>query len=130
RRGVPRGRRPRLQRAGPHLLPPALRHAARAAVPRGPIAMSPPCLAVALLLAAATATAAAPPVDDPVDVGIVAAGEVDVVQNLLYPKAGRTELGASLGWMTFDPYLMTPNAQLSLDVHPSEWFGWSFVVGG
>lgn len=61
-----------------------------------------------------------------VDVGVIKESDVRVVQRLLYPKDGRTELGVHLGIMPFDGYLVTPNTQWSFDSHRSE----SFAIGG
>ncbi|HHO51457.1 MAG TPA: hypothetical protein ENK18_11420 [Deltaproteobacteria bacterium] len=65
-----------------------------------------------------------------VDIGRIRDGDITVVQKLLYPKEGRTELGLHLGVMPFDAYLTTPNAQLSFGQHFSERLGLSVVAGG
>jgi outer membrane beta-barrel protein len=67
---------------------------------------------------------------DTVDIGIIRDQDIAVVQKLLYPKAGRSEVGVHLGVMPFDAYLTTPNAQLSYDQHLSERFGVTLVAGG
>jgi outer membrane beta-barrel protein len=67
---------------------------------------------------------------DTVDIGIIRDEEITVVQKLLYPKAGRSEIGVHLGVMPFDAYLTTPNAQLTYDQHLSERVGVSLAVGG
>jgi outer membrane beta-barrel protein len=64
-----------------------------------------------------------------VDVGVVTSADVRVVQKLLYPKDGRTEMGLHLGWMPFDAYLTTPNAQFSFNKHQSESLSLSAVAG-
>jgi outer membrane beta-barrel protein len=82
---------------------------------------------LSLVMAALIGTASA---QETVDVGVVTANEMRVVQNNLYPKAGRTELAMALGWMPFDTLLTTPNAQLAFDVHQSENLAFGAVVGG
>jgi outer membrane beta-barrel protein len=67
---------------------------------------------------------------DPVDIGIIKDEDITVVQKLLYPKDGRTEVGVHVGVMPFDTYLTTPNAQLSVGSHFSERWGLSALVGG
>lgn len=65
-----------------------------------------------------------------VDVGVIKTEDVHVVQKLLYPKAGRTELGAHLGWMPFDTYTTTPLASLTAGKHLSELWGLELVLAG
>lgn len=65
-----------------------------------------------------------------VDIGVIKNSERRVVQKLLFPKAGRTELGIHLGVMPFDAYLVTPNMQFSFDMHLSESLSISTMVGG
>ena len=65
-----------------------------------------------------------------VDIGVIKNSERRVVQKLLYPKEGRTELGVHLGVMPFDAYLVTPNLQFSFDMHLSESLSVSTIVGG
>jgi outer membrane beta-barrel protein len=67
---------------------------------------------------------------DTVDIGIIRDSDIAVVQKLLYPKDGRSEVGVHLGVMPFDAYLTTPNAQLSYEQHLSERVGLSVVAGG
>lgn len=67
---------------------------------------------------------------EPVDIGLIRDTDIAVVQKLLYPKDGRSELGLHLGVMPFDAYLTTPNVQLSYDQHLSERVGLSVVAGG
>ncbi|MBN2798100.1 MAG: outer membrane beta-barrel domain-containing protein [Deltaproteobacteria bacterium] len=67
---------------------------------------------------------------DTVDIGVIRDSEVQVVQRLLYPKAGRTERGVHLGLMAFDPFLVTPNVALSYDSHRSETLSYGVIVGG
>lgn len=64
-----------------------------------------------------------------VDIGVIKDSDVQVVQKLLYPKTGRTELGLHLGYMPFDFATKTPNAQLSVQVHSSETLSIGAVVG-
>lgn len=83
--------------------------------------------AITLSLCALASTANA---QETVDIGVIKDSERRVVQKLLYPKEGRTELGVHLGVMPFDAYLVTPNLQLSFDLHLSESLSVSTVVGG
>lgn len=78
------------------------------------------------LLALITGAALA---QETVDVGVIRESDVRVVQKLLYPKDGRTELGVHVGWMPWDAYLTTPNTQWSLDLHQSESFSYGGVLG-
>ena len=57
---------------------------------------------------------------DTVDIGVIKNSERRVVQKLLFPKEGRTEIGFHLGVMPFDAYLVTPNIQASFELHLSE----------
>jgi outer membrane beta-barrel protein len=67
---------------------------------------------------------------DTVDIGTIKDSDIVVVQRLLYPKDNRSELGVHLGAFAFDPFLFTPNVQLSFDKHFSETLGFSLMVGG
>ena len=80
-------------------------------------------LAALLLVPPATA-------QETVDIGVIKNSDVRVVQKKLYPKDGRLELGAHVGWMPFDAYLTTPNLQLSVDYHLSENLSVGGVAGG
>lgn len=55
-----------------------------------------------------------------VDIGVLRDSDVQVVQKLLYPKAGRTELGVHVGYMPFDFATKTPNAQISFQMHTTD----------
>ena len=65
-----------------------------------------------------------------VDIGVLKNEDIQVVQNLLYPKANKTELSFQLGVMPFDAFLTTPNLQVGLDLHQSESVALSFALGG
>lgn len=65
-----------------------------------------------------------------IDIGMIRDEEITVVQKLLYPKDGRTEVGFHVGVMPFDAYLTSPNAQISFATHFSEQWGLSLVAGG
>jgi outer membrane beta-barrel protein len=67
---------------------------------------------------------------DTVDIGVIKNSERRVVQKLLFPKEGRTEIGFHLGVMPFDAYLVTPNIQASFELHLSESLSVSTSVGG
>jgi outer membrane beta-barrel protein len=75
-------------------------------------------------LLAATAFA-----QDPVDIGTIRDEDITVVQKLLYPKTGRTEVGLAVGVMPFDAYITTPNAQLNYSQHFSEKMAFSLAIG-
>ncbi len=65
-----------------------------------------------------------------VDIGVVQDSDINVVQKLLYPKDGRSELGVHLGWMPFDAYTTTPVAAFTFGSHMSESLGWELGAGG
>lgn len=82
----------------------------------------------AALVAASLAPAAQ--AQDPLELGVIRNEDIHVVQKLMYPKDDRTEFGVHLGVMPFDPYLTTPNAQLSFNAHFNEKFSFSLMAGG
>ena len=59
---------------------------------------------LALLTFAYSASADA---QNTVDIGVIKNDDVKVVQQLLYPKEGRTEIGGHLATMPFDAYTFT-----------------------
>ncbi|MBT3224553.1 MAG: hypothetical protein HN348_36255, partial [Proteobacteria bacterium] len=63
-------------------------------------------------------------------IGVLHKEDIHVVQRVLFPKRGRTEIGASLGLMAFDPYLTTPNVQVSYELHQREQLSIGFILGG
>ena len=83
---------------------------------------------VTLVTLAANLSFAADP--DKVNIGVLHKDDLHVVQQVLYPKVGRTEFSAAVGIMPFDPYLTTPNAQLSFDIHQREQMSIGVVLGG
>lgn len=93
---------------------------------------APPILAAAALCvtAASTLVPTTALAQETVDIGTIADEDIVVVQRLLYPKDDRTELGAHLGVMPFDAYLLTPNIQLSFDKHFDEKLSFSVLAGG
>jgi len=82
----------------------------------------------ALALAALGSTHAA--AQETIDIGVLRDADVHVVQNILYPKDGRIEVGVHLGWMPFDALITTPNLQVSVDTHLTEQLAVSVLVGG
>ncbi len=66
---------------------------------------------------------------DTVDIGVIKDQDIKVVQKVMFPKEGRSEIGFHLGWMPFDPFLTTPNLQISFDLHQSETLAFGFVGG-
>jgi outer membrane beta-barrel protein len=75
----------------------------------------------------ATAQAADP---DKLTVGVLHREDVHVVQKVLYPKVGRSEINVNVGLMAFDPNLTTPNAGLSFEMHQSEQLSVGAWLGG
>lgn len=78
---------------------------------------------VAMLLSQASA-------QETLDLGRITDDDITVVQKILHPKEGRTEFGVHLGVMPFDPFLVTPNLQVSFEKHTSERLALSVLVGG
>ena len=81
-------------------------------------------LAIPLLL---SSTAKA---QDALDVGVLRNSDVTVVQQMLYPKAGRLEYGGHLGWMPFDTYTTTPMLNFTGAIHQSETNAFELSIGG
>lgn len=77
------------------------------------------------LLSAAPAIAA-----ETVDIGVLRNEDITVVQQLLYPKTRRSEIGLHLGYVGFDAYVKSPNVQLSYARHFDEQLAFSVVAGG
>ena len=65
-----------------------------------------------------------------VDIGLIKNKDVAVVQKLLYPKDGATELGVAVGWMPFDRFTTTPMASLRYAKFFSEEWGFEVDVSG
>jgi outer membrane beta-barrel protein len=65
-----------------------------------------------------------------VDVGVVKNEDIKIVQKLLYPKAGRNELGAHLVTMPFDAFTFTPAMSLSFARHFRENLGAEGLLTG
>jgi len=65
-----------------------------------------------------------------IEIGVIRDEDITVVQKMLYPKVDRNEFGFHLGIMPFDPYLTTPNGQVSFTRHLSDKLGFSVVAGG
>lgn len=83
-------------------------------------------LAAAALLSLSTPALA----QEVVDVGVLKNRDISVVQDVLFPKAGRLEIGGHLGWMPFDPLVTAPNAQISIDKHFTNQLALSVLIGG
>ena len=64
------------------------------------------------------------------DVGVLRDSDLTVVQEMLYPKAGRMEYGGHLGWMPFDTYTTTPMFNLTGALHQSETSAFELSIGG
>jgi len=65
-----------------------------------------------------------------VEIGVIRDEDITVVQRMLYPKVDRNEFGFHVGIMPFDPYLTTPNGQITFTRHLSNKLGFSAVAGG
>lgn len=65
-----------------------------------------------------------------IDLGKLTDDDITVVQKVLYPKTDRSEIGIHLGVMPFDAFLVTPNLQVSVDLHQSEKVAISVLAGG
>jgi len=86
--------------------------------------------AAALLLGAPALAQAAPPIEDPLELGVLRNEEIRVVQNRMYPKDGRAEIGVALGFIPFDAYTVAPLGRLTYGQHMSETFGWEIQLAG
>lgn len=87
-------------------------------------------IAAAALAAGALAPATAL-AQETLDVGVLKDSDISVVQKLLYPKEGATEIGGAIGWMPFDSYTTTPVASFRYAKHFSEtWAGEVDLSGG
>ena len=64
------------------------------------------------------------------DLGVLDYSDLQVVQNQLYTKKGKTEMGAHVGLMPFNPYTLTPKMELSYGDHLQENIGWEVALGG
>lgn len=67
---------------------------------------------------------------EPVDIGVLKNSDLRVVQRVLYTKEDRTELGAALGVMPFDPFTVAPQLAVSGTLHLSEKIGVEARIGG
>lgn len=83
-----------------------------------------------LVLAMGLATALPATAQETVDIGVLKNSDISVVQNVLFPKAKRLEIGGHLGWLPFDPLVTTPKIEFTIDQHLSETLGVSIIVGG
>lgn len=66
---------------------------------------------------------------DPVDLGFLQANSVRVVQQMLYPKAGRVERGLHLGTVAFDPFATSFLGYATWAQHRSEQLALSAIAG-
>ena len=67
---------------------------------------------------------------DAVDVGVIKNADVKIVQQLLYPKTGRSEIGFHTAVMPFDAYTFTPAAAFTYASHFAEDKGIEVVLMG
>jgi outer membrane beta-barrel protein len=89
-----------------------------------------PRLARAVAFAVVASLSSAASAQETVDIGVVKRSEIQVVQNVLYPKKDKVEVGVALGWMPFDPLVTTPNLQITVDKHFSDTLALSAKIGG
>ena len=82
------------------------------------------------LFALAAALSAPASAQETVDVGVIHPSDINVVQNLLYPKKDKKEFGLHVGAMPFDAYTITPMASLTGAMHTSESWGFELALGG
>ena len=74
-----------------------------------------------ILFALLTVSMAAPAhAQDAIDVGVIKNEDVKIVQKLLYPKSGRSELGLHAAVMPFDAYTFTPAGAFTYAHHMAE----------
>ena len=64
-----------------------------------------------------------------IDIGVIKNSDMKVVQKLLYPKQGSTEIGGHFGLMPFDPFTITPKIEGSYGMHLSELLSWHVTAG-
>ena len=64
-----------------------------------------------------------------IDVGVLKDSDIAVVQDLLYPKKDKTELGFHAGWMPFDAFTTTPIISLTGAKHQSETLAFEAALG-
>lgn len=83
-----------------------------------------------LTAALALALPAVGSAQETIDLGVIKNEDIKVVQKLLYPKEGRSELGMHVGLMPFDAFTTTPFANLSYAGFLSESFGYEITAGG
>lgn len=65
-----------------------------------------------------------------IDLGVLKNSDIKVVQKVLYPKEGRTELGIHVGWMPFDAYASTPVASFTFGSFMTDTVSWEAAVSG
>jgi len=65
-----------------------------------------------------------------VDVGVIKDDDVKIVQKLLYPKTGRSEIGAHAAVMPFDAYTFTPAGAFTYAKHFAEDQGIEVMLMG
>jgi len=86
--------------------------------------------AAGLLFGAPALAQDAPPVDDPLKLGVLRNEEIRVVQDRLFPKDNRSEIGVAVGFLPFDDYTVAPLGRLTYGQHSSETFGWEVQLAG
>jgi outer membrane beta-barrel protein len=64
------------------------------------------------------------------DLGVLDYSDLQVVQNQLYTKKGKSEMGVQGALMPFNPYTITPKVEFSYAQHMQENFGWEVAIGG
>ncbi len=81
-----------------------------------------------LMLACSISSGAA--AQETVDIGVLKNEDINVVQDILFPKKDRLEIGVHLGWLPFDPLVTTPKLEITFDQHLSESLAISAILGG
>ena len=64
------------------------------------------------------------------DLGILDYSDLQVVQNQLYTKKGKSKMGIHGGIMAFNPYTITPKIEFVYGQYIQEDLGWEINIGG
>jgi outer membrane beta-barrel protein len=92
--------------------------------------LPPALLGLSLLLSGAATAASGERQAKPLDLGILKDREIAVVQKVLHPMTGRTEVGLHVGVLPLDAYTFSPLANLTFGRHFSETLGAEVALGG
>ena len=86
--------------------------------------------ALSLFLAGNLGASSSAQAQEALDVGMLKDSDINVVQKMLYPKAGKMELGGHVGWMPFDTYTSTPTLTFMGALHLKEDRAVEVAIGG